>query len=198
MSFLLSLLLVMAPAPTHESSVCRILSPTVHGSGFFVEDNYLITAAHVVRNHRSVIVVHRGTYYGAKVIAANKRQDIALVYCPIKGDVPLTLLDRNIAEKSRLRMIGYPDPHKTLSTTFGRVDRVIHANRHDNLKGRLHDTWALIVKIRGRRGYSGGPIMSGDKVCGMFTHFYEQYSTSYGPTSVSIKKFVDKYRRKPK
>lgn len=93
-------------------ALCVIETPEGKGTGFFC-GNDIITAGHVVTNHRIVQVIYKGLTYEAKVrYAPNK--DVAFISCP--GD---------LHPQARFKLAKNPDYSLVTVTAFVNDDIVV-------------------------------------------------------------------------
>src|SRR3989338_10027228 len=113
----------------------------VTGSGFVIENRFILTNVHVVQDSTTILVRRHGSAkkYPAQVVCAGWQCDLALLrvreeafwtYCTALelGDVPEL--------QDAVACVGYPTGGGNLSVTCGVVSRVdVHSNpnRHASL-----------------------------------------------------------------
>lgn len=79
------------------------------GTAFFINNNgYLATAGHVVKGATYLIVVYKGNYYPATVVAADYDKDVAIVH--INTTNTSLALQPNYKDYELVFVVGYPKP----------------------------------------------------------------------------------------
>jgi len=93
----------------HSLSTVKVLSDSGTGSGFYVDDHYVVTNSHVVHNQPAVRVINADGYQGALVIHNNPSHDVALLYVGGDSQKPLLFGDSDLLEVGQeVRAIGAP------------------------------------------------------------------------------------------
>lgn len=151
-----------------KSTVSVMADLTSLGSGFFVGENYILTAYHVVKDAKSVHVSgNRGGGYH-DVVAYDTKFDLALIKTSyFLPGTPLKLAT-SVSNGQDAYMIGYP----------GKLDRMVTrgiiSHVYDDSKMR-----GIIADINAYSGNSGSPILnSKGEVVGMLKALHEK-DTSY-------------------
>jgi serine protease Do len=121
------------------------------GSAFLVGDDLVMTAAHVVTEAASVVVVQDDIAHSAVVIGIDEANDIALLETTdqIRGH-QFSLADAPSSAGDAVAVIGHPlgEPLTITSGTASRVDR---------------DLWPdFQIDVSVNPGNSGGPVIRGD------------------------------------
>ena len=129
------------------------------GTGFFVADHLVMTAAHVVNACRQTQVVSQYVHLGpAELLARDPRQDIALLRVP-KALAPAVLgIGRPAAAYDRVFVLGYPSSAgaTVAEETWGRLENDKMPREPASLTDPREMLWMQALNVR--HGYSGGPI----------------------------------------
>ncbi len=160
--------LMPAPAPLPQisepdeavpSSPPPVRGTGMAGTGFFVADGMVVTAAHVVPECRRTEIVSRFVRRSpAQVAARDTRHDIALVEA---GGVhaPATLaIGRPTASGGRVFVLGYPATAGLLipEETWGVLENDKLPREPASLTDPREQVWMEAGRVT--HGYSGGPI----------------------------------------
>jgi len=138
------------------------------GSGAIIENNYILTNAHVVANETFLEVQRYGQRkrYIANVVFVSHQADLALLKVEdsnfFKGVTPLTFGTLPEVEE-KIVVYGYPMGGSTLSATIGVVSRVEHHRYAHSGESFL----AIQVDAAVNPGNSGGPALSNGKIVGV-------------------------------
>ncbi len=152
-----------------EDSVVRVLGTAcglgVEGSGFFVSQHDVVTAAHVVAGERDtrVQIPRRRGSFRADVVAFDPRADVAVLRVSgAAAQAPLRL--RPAPKPGRaVAILGYPE-NGPLTATPGRIgDTTTLLSRDAYGRGPVLRT-ITVVSGRVRHGNSGGPAVDSDGV----------------------------------
>lgn len=120
-------------------ALCVVETPEGRGTGFFC-GNDIVTAAHVVANHRIVTIQYKGLNYEAKV-RYTPNKDVAFITCP--GD---------LHPQARYKLAKNPDYSLITVTAFVNEDVVV-----STATAVVHgDTLSYAMKTQD--GMSGAPV----------------------------------------
>jgi S1-C subfamily serine protease len=156
---------VAIPSTVEVQSVA--CSYQLSGSGFVVQDEYVVTNAHVIAGSRGVrIRPQEAGFIDATVVLFDPDLDIALLYAP-DLDAPALAFHGDDPDAGEVgAAIGYPNGGP-LTVTAGAVSTVIPEARGRNLYG--DDTVTRrVIELRAsiHRGNSGGPFVLEDGTVG--------------------------------
>lgn len=187
--YILSLLLLgssgpaYAAEPAHENIVklyvtvnepsyftpWQMLGPfEAEGSGCIVEDNLILTNAHVVSDRTFILVKRSGQTkkYMADVLFVGHDCDLAILKVEDKDffpDVPPLGIGKLPNVGDEVAAYGYPNNAEQVTVTRGIVSRISNETyAHSSVKLLSCQIDAAINK-----GSSGGPILSGNKIVGI-------------------------------
>lgn len=143
------------------------------GTAFFISsDGYLVTNNHVIDNASNISVDYKSNTYQAKLIDADKENDIALLKIDIDSAPALNLNTISAKKGIDICALGYPLINmqgKELKATFG------HVNSLSGFKG---DPRFMQIDSPIQPGNSGGPIVdSKGRVVGIVTAKLNQLAT---------------------
>jgi S1-C subfamily serine protease len=127
------------------------------GTGFFVADRLVMTAAHVVNACRTMQVVSQ--YVGltaAELVARDPRHDIALLRVPQAAAPAVLGIGKPEAGDDRVFVLGYPSSagRTVPEETWGRLENA--RMPRESLTDPREMVWMQALNVR--HGYSGGPI----------------------------------------
>ncbi len=124
------------------------------GTGFFVDDYYLVTNNHVVESCRSIELIRNGYKSTANVQAKDKINDLAILKSNISNTHSLSLRSgKGIRIGDDIIVIGYPLGYllgSGIKLTTGNVSA---------LTGLINDTTNLQLTAPIQPGNSGGPLL---------------------------------------
>lgn len=182
------------------------------GTGFYVDNNHIITNEHVVQNCKLIYTmgdkgVHkRIRQQPAQLIATDKNKDLALLKSPSRANRIATLRANNgIKKGDPVLVIGYPGEQSQIghySKAHGKIIRVIGPQGKEQF---VEFTDSV------RKGNSGGPLLDPNgNIIGVITGILSYYKTGTNPnqqaennierqTSIAVsltqlKKFLTKNR----
>lgn len=147
------------PEKTYDSVVV-VYTETGVGSGFSIEENLIITNAHVVGNNKTVAVnTYDGTTLKGSVIKTDYEKDLALIQVE-KAFTPLNIKEEGLAIGQEVYAIGAPKdmPYTMTKGIVSALDRKIENNTYIQIDASVNS------------GNSGGPLVdeNGD-VIGIIT-----------------------------
>lgn len=159
MIFSLSCAVNFTPEDTYNSVVV-VYTPMGVGSGFAIEENLIITNAHVVDNNKNVkINLYDGTLISGKVVKSDDNKDLALVKIDQKL-VPLEINSDSLSIAQEVYAVGAPkDMAYTITKgIISALDRKIGTNSYVQVDASINS------------GNSGGPLLDENgKVIGVIT-----------------------------
>ena len=124
------------------------------GSGFFISKaGYIVTNYHVTENCNSVKVIFKDTEAEAKILAVDKRNDLAIIKANINPDKIYAVSNKDVSLMQDVIVAGFPlgkDISSAIKTHKGSVTAL--AGFGDNYSN--FETDATI-----NQGNSGGPIL---------------------------------------
>jgi len=169
--YLLSLILLSASfltlaqtdAPSIGTQPNRItVNATTHwGTGFVVDDGYVLTAFHVIQGQTQVLLgpILSGRWITAEVVKTDAKLDLALLKARIDLP-PLTLAPSNrIPHGLEVSVIGYPQP-RTQGMSKKITQGIVNGYRTD-LEQSL-DIGFMQISAEVSPGNSGGPVLGPD------------------------------------
>ncbi len=163
------------------------------GTGFLIGKNRFLTNAHVISNHRRIVVTMHGSprKHRAHVVFVAHDCDLAIIevedFTPFEKLKPLEF-DGVPKLESQVRVIGYPVGGNRISVTRGVVSRIdFRQYAHSRIDAHL------IVQIDAaiNPGNSGGPVLQNGKVVGVaFQGLSSADNTGYMIPTPVIKRFL--------
>ena len=136
------------------------------GSGFYVSADTIVTNAHVVDGQTFVTMkTYEGVDINGKVVASDKRRDLALVRTQSAG-IPAKLSGKEIAVGSQVEVVGHPQGLQ-YTLTRGIVSQVRTMPPASGIGGGLVSYVQLDASIS--PGNSGGPVFLDGAVIGVAT-----------------------------
>jgi V8-like Glu-specific endopeptidase len=167
---------------TAPSDVVKVLasgrcSATSEGTAFFVTSDEAVTNAHVVAGHTRV------TVGGAPAVVAlfDPENDVAVLRVPSANATPLTLLRREPAADTRVRVVGFP-LNGSRTGAPGYLEGAVTAQSRDIYDRSLRDRSFLVLEVNIHPGNSGSPVLAGSSVAGVV----ESLSLSATSTAYAI------------
>ncbi|NHZ45351.1 S1C family serine protease [Nitratidesulfovibrio liaohensis] len=126
-----------------------------HGSGFVVtDDGYILTNYHVVEeSERARVRFQSGASVVTRVVARDKRRDVALLKADMEGLKPLYIQTEDVATGAEVFPVGAP----MLEKLSGTISRGIASGYRRKSEGRVLQSDATIFG-----GNSGGPLVDGN------------------------------------
>jgi len=168
------------------------------GSGAVINNNLILTNAHVVANSTFLEVqkYNSAKRYIAKVVAVSHELDLALVTTEdenfFKDIKPLNIGTLPQSE-DKVLVFGYPMGGKTLSVTSGVVSRIEHQRYAHSAQKFL----AIQVDAAINPGNSGGPALIDGKIVGVVMQGITfSQNIGYLVPSIMIKHFLEDFKDK--
>lgn len=134
---------------------------TIIGSGVIVENDYILTAAHVVSNAKTIEIRKsgKGKKYYAKVKYISYQADLALLEMYDKKffqNTKALKISTKVDIEDKITIVGFPLSRKTLLSKEGVVSRL----KYDSYSFSNEDLLSLKLKVDAKEGNSGGPILN--------------------------------------
>ena len=148
-------------------SVVIIKTENGLGSGFFVNNDEIITNYHVIENALSISITDiNNKRSSAVVIKKDLKRDLALLKTNISGK-PVKFYDGQIKQGEMVEALGHPEGRK-FSLTKGWVSAIRKENSGYSATGEKN---VLFIQTDAaiNHGNSGGPLFYNDKVVGVNT-----------------------------
>lgn len=148
-----------APAATRSAS---------WGTGFVVAPGYLLTAHHVVRDHKRLLIgpvgltsTGRPQWHAAELVKADIQRDLALLKIPDALALPALRLSPQPAIPIGLEalVIGFPQPR--LQGSSRKITQGI-VNGYRNNDSNQTEQGLLQISAEISQGNSGGPVLAAD------------------------------------
>ena len=164
------------------------------GSGAIIEDNRILTSAHVVSGARFLEVQKENDpkKYIASIKYISHQADLAIVEVEDKtffNDTKALKLNENIKTRDKITVLGYPLGGKTISTTTGIISRIEYTSYVWSSEYLL----AIQVDAAINSGNSGGAALdkNGDIVGIAMMRLKNADNISYIVPSVIINSFLE-------
>jgi len=125
------------------------------GTAFFIDGNgHIVTNHHVVEHSNDECkIIHNNNEYDAKIIAKDKKLDLALLKTTVKNKNFVRISSKAPSKLQRIIVAGYPHG-KNLSDDLKFTSGIISA-----LKGHEDNTSQIQIDAALNPGNSGGPIV---------------------------------------
>ena len=155
-------------SPSYDSPWAFLDQEQGGGSGSVVDNNLIITNAHVVSDQRFITVRLFGEAkkYEATIVAISHEADLALLTVDnpdfFKKTTPIPL--GKLSElQDEVSVFGFPEGGDTLSITNGNVSRIEHGEYSHS--SRSYTTMQIDAAVN--QGNSGGPVITNGKIVGI-------------------------------
>lgn len=131
------------------------------GSGFAIDDDHVVTNAHVVAGAREVdLRTNDGRAVSATVVVFDAQRDLALLHAPGHGLRPLDLTEAAVGDS--VAVIGYPGGQTEPRVAAVSIERWVTGVGRD-IYGRGPTERALyFLSAELRSGDSGAPVIDGE------------------------------------
>jgi len=173
------------------NSVVVVKTNSGLGTGFYVDNNRIITNYHVVDGASSISIENfKGEKSSAKIIKTDLQRDVALLETNLKGK-PAKLFTKNLQIGIPVEAIGHP---KGLKFTISKG--IVSAVREmDSTYSFSKNKSTLFIQTDAaiNSGNSGGPLFHGDYVIGINTQGLKKSETeglNFAVHFDEIKKFL--------
>lgn len=164
------------------------------GSGFFINENQILTAYHVVKNsadgERRMRVEYRDGIYNAKIIKYDLKKDLALL--EVENIINKNFLDIDDTSPTKgdvLYNLGHPRGKWQVHKSVGSFDSSTNMKNSNGL-----DSVCYVSKAMVRMGMSGGPCINKKtgKVVGLLILKHIKFNIAYNTSSPEIAAFLKK------
>ena len=168
------------------------------GSGFVVDDDLVITNAHVVGGMRYPYVSDENGRHAAEVVAFDPELDIAVLKVANLAGEPLDILDRRVDIGTAGVVLGYPNGGPFVARPARAVDifRALGRDIYDE-DSVEREVYALRAEIE--PGNSGGPLLSadGDVIGVIFARSTAYQGVGYAVTTPAIVDVLEEAETNP-
>jgi len=162
-----------------------------YGTGFFVEENIVVTNAHVVAGVNSPRIIHNGDEYDLDFISLDPNSDLAILRSENFSSKPLQLGEAEEGEFGTI-LAFVKDGNKVITEV--KIREKILAVGKDIFGQPGESREALFLEARIESGFSGAPVLNEDSaVVGVvFSRSRGGGSTAYAVLSSEVKKILKK------
>ena len=162
-----------------------------YGTGFFVEENIVVTNAHVVAGVNSPRIIHNGDEYDLDFISLDPNSDLAILRSENFSSKPLQLGEAEEGEFGTI-LAFVKDGNKVITEV--KIREKILAVGKDIFGQPGESREALSLEARIESGFSGAPVLNEDSaVVGVvFSRSRGGGSTAYAVQSSEVKKILKK------
>ncbi len=162
-----------------------------YGTGFFVEENIVVTNAHVVAGVNSPRIIHNGDEYDLDFISLDPNSDLAILRTENFSSKPLQLGEAEEGEFGTI-LAFVKDGNKVITEV--KIREKILAVGKDIFGQPGESREALSLEARIESGFSGAPVLNEDSaVVGVvFSRSRGGGSTAYAVQSSEVKKILKK------
>ena len=162
-----------------------------YGTGFFVEENIVVTNAHVVAGVNSPRIIHNGDEYDLDFISLDPNSDLAILRSENFSSKPLQLGEAEEGEFGTI-LAFVKDGNKVITEV--KIREKILAVGKDIFGQPGESREALFLEARIESGFSGAPVLNEDSaVVGVvFSRSRGGGSTAYAVQSSEVKKILKK------
>lgn len=148
-SYAKTVLIRSEPDITGKGSSC--------GSGFFISENQILTANHVLGENSRVEFDNK--YFPVKIVKRNKEKDLALLEIDYSSESYLEIADDEPKIKDPVTCRGYPSGVWTCHTSSGILkELILVVSLEDKSMILMYSAWMDVIP-----GMSGGPLLTADK-----------------------------------
>ena len=167
------------------------------GTGFFIENNKVMTCYHVVdrtiNNGNRIRIEYRGRFYVSKVVAYNKSWDLAILETEVENEKVFDLAEEKPQEGDIIKCVGFPFAKWQVHSSSGKL--LGEAKWRNNL-GEERNKYEIKAMVH--PGMSGGPLLNEEgKVCGVIIEkTVDGYPVrTFGSCLQQIKSVINKLKK---
>ncbi|MGI8792040.1 MAG: MarP family serine protease [Acidimicrobiales bacterium] len=162
------------------------------GSGFVVEDNVVVTNAHVIAGERRITVQRPdGRRLLARVVVFDPVRDLAVLHV---DELRQPTLDRSTGDVGAVgAVLGHPRGQQVVRAAPARVSREVLADGRDIYNRDLSRRQIFVLAADLQQGDSGGPLVDASgKVIGVaFAIAPQSPSTAYALTGAELEAVLE-------
>lgn len=187
------LLLLASPLYAGHNGVCLIrLENGSCGSGFFVEDNKVVTAWHVIepalKDECKCRIEFGNTMVIAKIIKHDEASDVALLEAIVDGESLLKVADEQPVVGDKVVNKGHPEGKWQCHMCPGEIQSIVKVTRQRYKSEEKLTSEQYITKSHVIPGMSGGPVLNENgEVVGLISAKSLDSKKAYCPTLEQIK-----------
>ena len=161
-----------------------------YGTGFFVEENTVVTNAHVVAGVNSPRIIHNGDGYDLDFVSLDPNSDLAILRSENFSHQPLKLDE---AEEGGLgTVVAFVKDGKKVTTEVKILEKILAVGK--DIFGQPGESReALSLEARIESGFSGAPVLNEnfDVVGVIFSRSRGGSSTAYAVQSSEVEKILE-------
>ena len=162
-----------------------------YGTGFFVEENIVVTNAHVVAGVNSPRIIHNGNGYDLDFVSLDPNSDLAILRSEDFSHQPLKLDEAEDGVSGTV--VAFVKDGKKVITEVKILEKILAVGK--DIFGKPGESReALSLEARIESGFSGAPVLNEDfAVVGViFSRSRGGSSTAYAVQSSEVEKILEK------
>ena len=162
-----------------------------YGTGFFVEENIVVTNAHVVAGVNSPRIIHNGNGYDLDFVSLDPNSDLAILRSEDFSHKPLKLDEAEDGVSGTV--VAFVKDGKKVITEVKILEKILAVGK--DIFGKPGESReALSLEARIESGFSGAPVLNEDfAVVGViFSRSRGGSSTAYAVQSSEVEKILEK------
>jgi S1-C subfamily serine protease len=146
------------PSVVKIHAIAESCQKVLEGSGFVLQDDRVMTNAHVVAGAKTVSVEASGTSYDATVVSYDPTIDIAILNVPNLPSKPLVFAENQATAGTEAIVMGYPGGGSFVATP-ARIRELIVLNGKDIYQTATINREVYTIRAAVEQGNSGGPLI---------------------------------------
>ena len=161
-----------------------------YGTGFFIQENVVVTSAHVVAGVNSPEIFHNGNGFSLKFISFDPNSDLAILRSENFLHKPLSLGEAEKEESAKV--VAYAKEGKKVITEVKIQEKILAVGKDIfGQSGESREALSLEAKIEA--GFSGAPVINNDsEVVGViFSRSRGGSPTAYAVQSSEVEKILE-------
>ena len=162
-----------------------------YGTGFFIEENIVVTNAHVVAGVNSPRIIHNGNGYDLDFVSLDPNSDLAILRSEDFSHQPLKLDEAEDGVSGTV--VAFVKDGKKVITEVKILEKILAVGK--DIFGKPGESReALSLEARIESGFSGAPVLNEDfAVVGViFSRSRGGSSTAYAVQSSEVEKILEK------